>query len=155
MRARPSAVAVALAAVLAGCGNAGSSPTATPAAAARTPVSGYVDVPGLTWKSQAAAGEECTAQSGYDDVAAGAQIVLATDSGTTLATASLDGGKFAPGTNPTFGSPTATQGRCQFRFDFGQVDLGAGKFFGVTLGRRGTLKYGRTDLQKPVALRIG
>lgn len=155
MRARPASITVALAALLAGCGGGGAAPAVSSSSAAKTPVAGYVDVPGLTWKSQAAAGEECTAQSGYDDVTAGAQIVLATDFGATLATASLTGGKFAPGTAPKPGTVTATQGRCQLGFDFGQVDLGAGKFFSIILGHRGTLKYGRADLDKPVQLRIG
>lgn len=154
MRAHPVVATVALAVTLAACGSAGATPAA-PSSATKVPVAGYVDVPGQTWVSGAAAGDDCTAQSGYDDVAAGAQIVLATDTGATLATASLTGGKFAPGTAAKPGTVTATQGRCQLPFDFGQVDLGAGKFFSITLGHRGTLKYGRADLDKPVQLRIG
>jgi len=135
---------------LTGCG---STPAAPPTTAATTTsstvsVTGSVEFPGITWKQSAVIGDQCAAESGYDDLRPGVQIVLATDAGQTLATTVLGSTSFSE-------SRTGAGGHCQGHFDFGTVDIGPGQFFQLTIGRRGTLKYPRDDLKTPIQLTIG
>lgn len=87
------------------------------------------------------AGERCTGQDGYDDIAAGAGVVVADDAGRTLALGRLAGGRLS-----------GSSFYCVFRF---RVSVPAGlRFYGVTVSHRGTVKVAESDLGS-VALSLG
>lgn len=88
----------------------------------------------------------CVGDGGYDDIHDGTQVVISDADGTTIAVGELGEG-----------DPTAGNGRkpgtCTFAFS---VSAPSGHdFYGVTIGRRGTMKYAADVLGKPLELSLG
>lgn len=86
-------------------------------------------------------GTTCTSLSGYDDIAAGTQVVISDASGDTVAVGQLREGK-----------PTAAA--CAFSFKVNNVPAGS-KFYKLEVGKRGGLQYTEKQLRDGVAVQLG
>lgn len=87
----------------------------------------------------------CEGMGGYSDIRSGAQLVITDQSGTIVATASLATGKL-------IGSGYTRQ--CQFSFTAKDVPKGH-SFYGVQLGRRGSMQYSEAQLSSGPSLQLG
>jgi hypothetical protein len=76
----------------------------------------------------------CTGEGGYDDIRAGAAVIVKDESGKVLATGSLGSGKI---TDPA---------TCEFSFSL--ADVPDAKFYQIEVSHRGALTYSRDDLDK-------
>jgi hypothetical protein len=89
-------------------------------------------------------GATCSGMRGYDDIHAGAQVVVTDQSGTVIATGSLEAGQL-------LGS--GADRVCRFQF---QLPVPTGKsFYGVTVSHRGTIQYTESALRAGVHLSLG
>jgi hypothetical protein len=91
----------------------------------------------------------CIGQSGYQDIGVGTSIVISDAEGTTVAVGSLASeGKST--TNPDrLIRPIA----CTWNFTVRDVPEGS-RFYGVSIGKRGTQQYSRGDLDKVIHLTL-
>lgn len=145
-----TAAALAVAVLVTGCGSTDAGPATGSAASSTSPaastirVVGTITVPGepnrITDDDQL-----CFSEDGYDDIRVETQVTLADDAGSTLALADLSPGEVV----------ISDPDRCLYRFDFGQVDVGDGRFFSVEAGRRGKVRFSREDLAQPIVLTLG
>lgn len=87
----------------------------------------------------------CTGMRGYDDIGAGAQVVITDQAGTVIGTGSLSGGTML-GSGPTR--------QCQFPFEVTNVPAGK-SFYGVSISHRGTLQYTENQLTSGLELQLG
>jgi len=138
---------------LSGCGGTSpSSGSAKPGAAATSQapltVTGSVKADGITWRDGARAGESCTPSDGYDDLP-GAQVVVADDSGKTLATGEMSQGTFTE----TAKDLGVTKGPCSFAFSVPNVPAGLA-FYTVSVGRRGSQKVSASEIAQPLDLTL-
>jgi hypothetical protein len=82
----------------------------------------------------------CVVSPGFDDIKSGAQVVIKDDSGKVIATTTL-------------GPGDAIGAGCTFPFS---VDVPRGSdFYGVELGRRGSVQYTADQLADGIHLTIG
>jgi hypothetical protein len=87
----------------------------------------------------------CQPQPGFDDIAAGAPVVVRNERGAAVATTTL-----SPG------SPEASKRGCVYKFTAQRLPVSA--TYTVTVGRRGGLPYSYEDLKKAhwhVAIGLG
>jgi len=150
MRRTPSAVIVLTVATLTLSGCAG---TSTPGGAATTQapltVTGSVKAQGFTPTAIAREGEICYPGNGYEDLP-GAQVVVADDTGKTLATGEVADGKFI---STQEGSGDSSNHPCSFAFTVAKVPGGLA-FYTVTIGRRGAQKVTGAEIAKPLNLTL-
>lgn len=99
---------------------------------------------GLKWGANTS---ECSGDGGYDDINPNTSIVIADADGKTVAVGRFDG----PG-YPTAGITSRRPASCTFRFTV-KVPEGS-KFYGITVGRRGTMQYSREQLNEPIFLTL-
>lgn len=90
-------------------------------------------------------GRTCAGDGGYDDIRAGAQVVVTDADGGTVALGELSQGRMDGSV------PDAT---CQWRFTVADVPAGAG-FYGVEVTHRGALQYTEQELRSPISLSLG
>ena len=97
----------------------------------RHTVSGDIQVGTSAYDRQP--GDDCVASTGYDDIEAGAQVVVQDETGRTLASSGLESGQFDGFT-------------CVF--DFTLKDVGKAAFYRVSVGSesRGGLQYSYDDM---------
>jgi len=93
-------------------------------------------------------GVPCFAYGGYDDVRPGLQVVVADETGTTLAVGALEGGEV----EGVLGS-SLRQRRCRFPF-FVNVDQPA-KFYRLTIGTRGEHVLTPKEARERIELTLG
>lgn len=74
---------------------------------------------------------------GYDDIHAGTQVVITDEHATTLALGALE-----------------ESGFCKWIFVIDKVPAGK-NFYGISIGRRGTIQYTEQQLQQSVQLSLG
>jgi hypothetical protein len=77
-------------------------------------------------------GGVCTGQNGYDDMSAGAQVVVADATGKTIAVGALESGVSESGS------------KCRFPFSIENVPEGEGPF-SVQVSHRGSIAFSRAD----------
>jgi hypothetical protein len=87
----------------------------------------------------------CQGMGPYDDIKPGSQVVITDQSGAVVATAAL-------GTGKLIGSGLTRQ--CQFSFTANSVPKGH-TFYGIQLGRRGSIQYTESDLDRGPQLKLG
>lgn len=159
MRVVRSAVVFAAMFFAASCGSPGA-PAAKPArpSGGRQPatltVTGTVEVTGLSLGAGLPAkGGGCVADTGYSDIP-GAQVVVATDGGATLAVGSVQTptGVFTA-TNANRNDPTDLSGRCAYSFEVEDVPAGKG-YYSLAIGHRGSLKETEGELAQPLVLTL-
>lgn len=123
-----------------------SSPKPTSTAAARTVVGTLTlnDSDGFTFASDSG----CNGTGGYDEIRAGAQVVITDGAGTTVALGQLGSGQM----DGTFNSSTAEM--CKFNFAVPAVPTGKG-FYGVEIAHRGRVQYPEQQLFGALALTLG
>jgi hypothetical protein len=99
---------------------------------------GSIQLPnsGTAW-----AGTSCSGQRGFDDITAGASVVVTDGSGTTIGVGSLGAGV------------RADEG-CLFLFAVKDVPRGR-KFYGVEVAHRAAVRFPESDARKPVRLTLG
>jgi len=85
-------------------------------------------------------GGECKGTSGYDDISAGAQVVVTAD-GKTVGVGELGEGKYK-------------DGWCEFPFTVSGIKEG-NEFYGVEVSHRGKIEYTSDDLKSGVKLSLG
>lgn len=146
VRRRAAASAcIAVAGLVAGCGSSGSTGSAapaTPAAAASTAttVFGTVSVQGSLVAGDS--GPVCQPETGFSDMKAGAQAVLTTDEGRTLASTSM-----TVYDEPLADSVVPQAATCVFAINFGKVQFEDNtQFFKLVAGRREPYVLKRADL---------
>jgi hypothetical protein len=144
-------VAVVLLLVLAGCGGGSAAKPGGDAKAKTIAVIGDITVKSSTAsvvKPGADIGSPCDADSGYEDIRAGTQVVIADDGGKTLALGTLDDGTLG-------GQPgdEILELRCSFPFEVLGVPTGH-PFYRVSVGRRGGQQYTAADLAQPIHLEL-
>ncbi len=83
----------------------------------------------------------CVGRGGYDDIYAGAQVVVSDASGKTVGLGELEGG-------------TPSNGNCVFSFAVKDVPRGI-DFYGVTVGNRKGMRFTEADVAQPLALSLG
>jgi hypothetical protein len=79
-------------------------------------------------------GDVCSGTGGYDDVDAGASVVVTNEQGTVIGTGSLGLGSASPG------------GDCVFNFTV--AGLPEGRFYGVEVSHRGKVTFSREQLEQ-------
>lgn len=87
----------------------------------------------------------CTGMGGYSDIAAGTQVVISDETGTTIAV-----GRLQPGV--AIGTPPVGHA-CRLRFSVNAP--GGHSFYGIEISHRGRLQYPRAALDQPLALTLG
>jgi hypothetical protein len=142
-------VLVGSALTISGCGGSDAKSGGAATSKALT-VTGSVKADGLTWRDGARQGESCTPTDGYADLP-GAQIVVADDSGKTLATGEVSEGVFTE--TMEVDGVTSTKGPCSFAFKVPNVPAGLA-FYTVTVGRRGSQKVSGSEIAQPLALTL-
>lgn len=85
----------------------------------------------------------CQGTEGYDDITAGAQVVIADASGKTLGIGQLDAG-----------SVTGDGSGCALPFAINHIPIGP-KFYQVTVSHRGAVQFASAQMHSAVALTIG
>lgn len=114
-------------------------PAATRVAAAGIHVAGTMTLTDATGYENDGGGT-CSGTSGYDDIASGAEVVISTDAGHTLAITQLQDGQ-------------VTDSGCEFAF---AADVpGTYAFYGVTVSHRGTVKFSKSELGIGPRLSLG
>jgi hypothetical protein len=94
----------------------------------------------VTGSSSGYTGGPCVTRSGFDDIAAGAQVVVKDAAGKVLATTTLGPGR-------------STGTACAFGF---HTDVPTGSdFYGVELGRRGVVQFTAEQMAAGVHLTVG
>lgn len=89
-------------------------------------------------------GQACAGTGGYADIRGGTQVVVTDGSSKTVAV-----GELAPGRLHSFDNKTT---ECVFDF---QATVPAGHdFYGVTIGKRGTVQYPAAQLVQPLRLTL-
>lgn len=142
--------------VLAGCG--GGEPETEPAVVTATttptPTPDIITITGEIAISQydssvtgsnvldATEGQSCTGDGGYDDIRAGAQVVVTSD-GETVAVGELAGGRIR-----------RAGADCWFGFSVEDVPGDRG-FYSVEVAGRGELTYPRDEIATPLKLTLG
>lgn len=91
-------------------------------------------------------GRECTGTGGFDDIKAGAQVVVKDADGTTLATGNL--GEGATTNKANFADRYET---CEFEFRVAGVPEGQ-SFYGVEVSHRGELQKTEAEMRDPQQL---
>ncbi|MBF4613731.1 hypothetical protein [Curtobacterium sp. VKM Ac-1376] len=100
-----------------------------------------------------AVGNPCVPQAGYDDIAAGAQVVISDTDGETLAVGELRDGYLQDGP----GGSAFFQSVCEYPFIVSRIPQGE-KFYAVHIGNtnRGERNYTQAQLEAgEIALSIG
>lgn len=126
-------VAVGFAVALPLALNASSTQNAEKVSASLLHVNGQLTLTDPEGYSRAAQGS-CEGSSGYNDISAGAEVVISSDSGRTLRIVYL-----------SEGAPKATG--CVFYFTAAIPDKYA--YYGVTVTHRGTVKFTRSEMRAP------
>lgn len=111
--------------------------------AGRMTVNGAItirDASGMTVDSTS--GDVCSGQSGYDDIAGGAEVNITDAGSATVALGQLQDGHYS-----------TAQG-CVFHWTVTDVPTGK-KFYGVTIGRRPAIKLPEAQMRQLVALSLG
>ena len=116
-----------LVASLSGCGGAD---TFTASGVLRLAESEYMGDSG-----SANPGEICVSEGGYDDIDAGAQVVIRDGAGKTLAFGHLTGGRVPE---------DASDGACDFQFEVAGVPAGM-NVYTVEVAHRGEVNFHETD----------
>jgi hypothetical protein len=99
-------------------------------------------------KKHVAVQDPCEAADGFDDIHAGTQVVIADETGATVALGDLNGGNL----QGTEGDPVFT---LDCGFDFIVPDIPVGHpFYKVSIGRRGTQEYTAAQLREPIELTL-
>lgn len=132
----------------AGCGGPSAADTPTATTTATDPASfavyGSLEMP-IHETVYDSMGRTCAGDGGYDDIRAGAQVVVTDADGGTVALGELSQGRMDGSV------PDAT---CQWRFTVADVPAGAG-FYGVEVTHRGALQYTEQELRSPISLSLG
>lgn len=116
----------------------------TPAPAAKTFIaSGTLDLDG---QPDGGPGEYCQGAGGYNDIAAGAQVVIYNAAGTQLAIGAL-------GSGSTVSHGPDTLATCRFRFSVPSVPSGVGPY-SVEISHRGKIAFTEADARS-IKLSIG
>lgn len=144
MRLRLAALAVV---ALAGCSSSGA-PASAPSSTRpiRVAINGTVDLTDSAgWEKTTyghlQSGQLCSGKGGYDDIAAGAQVIVSDDAGHTLQISKLENGYI-------------TRGLASCRFTFSAYVLAGKHFYGVEVTHRGVVKEPEAKLGH-VALTLG
>lgn len=85
----------------------------------------------------------CAGLGGYDDIAVGGEVVISNDAGKTLAITQLKGG-YVVDANAT-----------ECKFSFSAKIPGTGKFYGIAIGHRNTVKFSRAEMKSGPTLTLG
>lgn len=140
---------VVLLAFAAGCGGPSAADTPTGTATSTEPASSFavygsleMSIADTTYDST---GRTCAGDGGYDDIRAGAQVVVTDADGGTVALGELSQGRMDGS------APYAT---CQWRFTVADVPAGAG-FYGVEVTHRGEMTFTEQELRSPISLSLG
>jgi hypothetical protein len=138
--------------LLAGCGS-GSSPSAKTAPPKVFTVSGDVLVDlnlsaALARKGKPYVGQPCTAADDFNDISEGTQVVVADETGRTLALGELEAGRL-----DTTSGTTLLTADCGFGFSVPNVPDGH-HFYKISVGRRGGQQYSRDQLDGSVHLTL-
>lgn len=142
-------LAVAALAAAAGCGHGTS-------AGAKSPPETFGVVGDLTVRPATAdivkrhvnIDDPCDAASGFEDVHAGTQVVIADEAGKTVALGQLD-----PGTLAGKAGQDVFSLHCSFSFEVADVP-GGHPFYRVSVGRRGSQQFTAAQLQQRVHLSL-
>lgn len=96
-----------------------------------------------------ASSADCVGDGGYGDIRPGLSVVVTDSKGETVAVGSIpeEGKARRESVSPI--RPTS----CTFAFSVAGVPEGS-KFYGVTIGRRGTQQYSREELGQPIRLTL-
>lgn len=110
-----------------------------------------IDVTGSLTLTSAAAlkfdgSQECTASSGYDDIATGGQVVVSDDGGKTIGLGTLTAG--------TLTTIDDLNWSCVFSFSVPKIPAG-GSFYKVAIGHRDGVQFTEANLRDSVALTLG
>jgi hypothetical protein len=90
-------------------------------------------------------GQECAGKGGYSDIRGGTQVVVTDGAGKTIGVASLAAGRLYSFDNQST--------MCVFDF---QTTVPAGHaFYGVAVGKRGTVQYSSEQVAQPLRLTLG
>lgn len=136
-----SAAAAVAGVMLARSDNAAEAKATPPRAATFTLYANLVLSPGQYTFTDAG----CAGRGGFDDIAAGTQVVVTNAGGATVGVGSLDRGRY---------DERSGSGRCVFSIAIQGVPDG-GQFYAVEVSHRGKVQYGRADLGHVVTLSIG
>lgn len=91
---------------------------------------------------------ECVGDGGYDDLHEGTQIVITDAAGKTIAVGALGEGK----PDALAGTINPKPKYCAFQFEI--TAPGGHDFYGVAIGKRGSVQYAASTLAKPLRLSL-
>lgn len=111
-------------------------------------ISGDLTLTGYGLKYGTSSGD-CLGDGGYSDIHGGLNVVVTDSKGETVAMGALSNEGKARRDSVSPIRPTS----CTFTFTIADVPEGS-KFYGITLGRRGTQQFARDDLNQPVHLTL-
>ena len=127
------------------CGIGGSGQKATPTPSTHT-LHGTISVTGDEHYYRWSLGEPCSGSGGFDDMAAGTQVVINDGSGSTIATGHLNEGT---GANPYIdvgGTPDPEiVDTCLFSFDV--EGIRDSDFYSVEVSHRGAMTYSKAEME--------
>lgn len=96
-----------------------------------------------------APGADCTGTSGFDDIKAGAQVVITGPAGETVGVGQLE-----PGSTANDPDLSGRYTHCRFLFTVTGVPAGK-RFYGIAVGHRDPLQETEADLKRPLQLTLG
>jgi hypothetical protein len=145
----PAAIILAASLTTAGCGSTTGAEHPTPASSARPyTVSGSITLGRgqFEWGVNGTSDTACYGRGGYDDLAAGAQVVITDPAGKTVAI-----GQLRTGTATVGDDQLATS--CDLPFTVPNVPAGLG-FYGVEVSHRGRVQYPEAQIRGLLSLTI-
>jgi len=143
--------AAVLCVLLVGCGEGASSEPDeaedSPTTPAAITVTGTMLVPPPLFSEELFA--PCTSREGYEDIAAGSQVVISDQDGRTVGIGSLDAGVLQPG------KVLPELYRCEYSFTV--IAEPGGDFYAIAIGgpQRGSVEFTAEQLTAPVELSLG
>lgn len=86
--------------------------------------------------------QRCVGDNGYDDISPGVQVTVTSADGKVIGVGRLQAGRIVPGVG------------CAFDFEVVGVPRG-GTYYGVEIGRRGTLRYPEAEAMRRLEMTLG